>query len=75
MHTYVKSKLKWSNRHDFFSILFIENDLYIENVNMGVSVNEPNGRMVQPTQLILITIEAEFCALLDFRKFFFRISF
>ena len=38
---------------------------------MGVSVNEPNGRMVQPTQLILITIEAEFCALQDFRKFFF----
>ena len=25
--------------------------------------NEPNGRTVQPKQLILLSIEAEFCAL------------
>ena len=42
---------------NFFSIFFIE--------------NEPNGRTVQPTKLILISIEAEFCPLQNYREFFF----
>ena len=32
--------------------------------------NEPNGLTVQPTQLIFISIEAEFCALQSYREFF-----
>ena len=28
LHTYVKWKKNWGNRHDFFSILFIENELF-----------------------------------------------
>ena len=56
---------------NFFSILFIGNDLFAENVKKGVRGNEPNGRTVQPTQFILISIEAEFCALQDCREFFF----
>ena len=54
----------------FFSIFFIENELFTENVKKGVRGNEPNGRTVQPKQLILISIEAEFCALQNHRGFF-----
>ena len=54
----------------FFSILFIENELFAESVNKGVRSNEPYGRTVQPTQLILIPIEAELCALQKYREFF-----
>ena len=39
---------------------------------MEVRGNEPNGPTVQPGQLILISIEAEFRGL---QNFFFRISF
>ena len=59
----------------FFSIFFIENELFTENVKNGVRGNEPNGRTVQPTQLILISIEAEFCALQNYREFFFEFHF
>ena len=51
----------------FFLIFFIEVELFTENVKKGVRGNEPNGRTVQPTQLILILIEAEFCALQHYR--------
>ena len=37
--------------------------------------NKPNGQTVQPTQLILISIEAEFCALQNYSVFFFHFSF
>ena len=36
----------------------------------GVRGNEPNGQTVQPTQLILISIEAETCAIQNSRVFF-----
>ena len=65
----------WGNCRELFSIFFIENVLFTENVKKGVRGYEPNGRMVQPKQLILISIEAEFCALKIYREFFFQISF
>ena len=37
----------------------------------GVRGNEPIGRTVQPTQLILISIEAEICGLQIYRDIFF----
>ena len=55
---------------NFFSIFFIENKLFTENVKKGVRRNEPNGRTVQTKQLILITIDAQFCALQNYREFF-----
>ena len=36
-HAYVKSKIKWGNRHEVFSIFFIENQLFTENVRKGGS--------------------------------------
>ena len=70
-HTYIKSKLKWGNRHElFFSIFFIENELFTQNIKKGVRGNEPNGRTIQPTQLIFISIEAEFCDLQNNKEFF-----
>ena len=75
LHTRLKSKIKWGNRHEPFSIFLIEKELFTENVKKGVRGNEPNGRTVQPTQLKRISIEAEFCALQNYIEFFFRISF
>ena len=57
----------------FFSIFFLVNELFTENVKKEVRGNKPNGRTVQPTQLIIISIEAEICALQNYRKLFFRI--
>ena len=75
LNIYVKLKLKRGNCPDFFTTLFIENQLLTENVKKGVRGNEPNGRTVQPTQLTLISIEAKLCALKNYRVFFFlRIS-
>ena len=54
----------------FFSIFFIENELLTENIKTGVRSNEPNSRTVQPTQLILISNEAELCALQKYRVCF-----
>ena len=71
LHTYVKLKLEWGNRQGLFSIFFIENDLFTEIVKKGVRGNEPNDRTVQPTQWILISIEAEYCALQNYREFLF----
>ena len=62
--------MKWGKRHEFFSIFFIENELSTENVKNGVRGNEPNGRMVQPKQLILISFDAEFCVPQVYREFF-----
>ena len=69
--------MKWGNRHENFSIFFTGNELFTENVNKGVRCNKPNGRTVQPTQLILMSIKAEFCALQKFHRvvFEFRFSF
>ena len=71
LHTYVKSKIKWGNRHELFSIFSIENELFTENVKKGVRGNECSGRTVQPTQLIRISVEAEFRALQSYTEFFF----
>ena len=63
---------------NFFSIFFIENELFSENVKKGVRSNEPNpnGRTAQPTHVICISIEADFCALQNDRDFFeFQFSF
>ena len=35
LHTYVKSKIKWGNCPELFSIFFIENELFTENVKKG----------------------------------------
>ena len=32
LYTYVKSKMKWGNRHELYSIFVIENELFTENV-------------------------------------------
>ena len=53
-----------------FSIFFIENELFTENVKKGVRGNEPNGRTVQPTQLTRMSIEAKYHALQNCRVFF-----
>ena len=53
LYTFVELKIK-SNRvtvMNFFSIFFIENELFTENVKKGVRSNEPNDRRVQHTQL------------------------
>ena len=72
LHTNVKSKIKLGNRRKRFSIFSKESELFTKkNVKKGVRGNEPNGRAVQPTQLILILVEAEFCALQNFFKFYF----
>ena len=70
LHTYVKLKIKWGDRHELYSIFFIENVLFTENVKKGVRGIEPNGRTVQPTQLILTSIEVEFFALQNYREIF-----
>ena len=70
MQTHVNSKIKWGNRHELCSIFFIENELFTENVKKWVRGNEPNGRTVQPIELILISIETEFRALQNYRVFF-----
>ena len=67
--------MKWVNRHELFSIFFIENELLTENVKKGFHGNESNGRMVQPKQLILTSVEAEFCALQNYGEFFFEFHF
>ena len=54
LQTHVNSKIKWANRYELFSIFFIETELFTKNVNRGVRGNKPNGRTVQPKQLILI---------------------
>ena len=69
LQTHVKSKIKWGNRHVLFSILFMENELFTENIKKGVCGNETNG------QLIRISIGAEFRALQNYREFFFEIHF
>ena len=65
MHTHVKLNIKWGNPYEFFSIF----------IKKGVRGNEPNGRMVQPTQLIRGSIEAEFRALKTTESFFFHFHF
>ena len=55
LHTYVKSKKEWGSCHELFSIFFKENELFTENIKRRVCGNEPNGRTLQPTQLILIS--------------------
>ena len=52
----------------FFFIFFIENELFYRKRE---NRNEPNVQTVQPTGLILISIEAEFCALQNYREFRF----
>ena len=43
LHTYVKTKIKWGNGHELFSIFFIEDELFTENVRKGVRGNEYLG--------------------------------
>ena len=59
---------------NFFPFSSYEEVIYRKR-KKGVRGNEPNGRTIQPTQLILISIEEEFCALHKYREFFFRHSF
>ena len=66
-----KIKKIFIKRHEIFFHFLHRNELFTENVKKGVRDNESNGRMVQPKQLILISIEAEFCALQTYRQFFF----
>ena len=39
LHTYVKSKIKWGNCSELFSIFFIENELFTENVKKTYTVD------------------------------------
>ena len=71
MHTHVKSKIKWGNCYELFSIFLIENEVFTENVKKWVRGNECLCRTVHPTQLIRISVEAEFRALQSNREFFF----
>ena len=48
----------------------IENELFLEIVKKGVRGNEPNGRTVQPIELILISIETKSYALQSYGEFF-----
>ena len=41
--THVKPKINWGNCPEIFSIFFIENELFTENLKEGVHGNEPNG--------------------------------
>ena len=66
--------MKGGNRQEHFSIIFIENELFTENVKKGVRCNEPNGQTIWPTQLLLLSIEAEFCALQNYREFFSNLN-
>ena len=66
-----KIENKLGNRHElFFHFLHRKRVIHKKNVKKGVHGHEPNGRMIQPTQLIIISIEAQFCALQNFRVFF-----
>ena len=56
-HTYVKSKIKLGKCRELFFIFFIENELFDENLKIGVRGKELNGRNVQLTQLILIPVK------------------
>ena len=56
---------------NLFFIFFIENELFRDDIKKEVWGNEPNVRTVQPTQLI----EAESCALQNYREFFFSFYF
>ena len=38
LHTYVKSKIKWGNRQEIFSIFSLENEFSTENVKKGSDV-------------------------------------
>ena len=67
--------MKWGNRRELFSIFFIENELFTGNIKKGVRGNECSGRTDQPTQLIRISVEAEFRALQSYTEFFFEFYF
>ena len=55
---------------NFFFHFFVENELFTENVKKRVHRHEQNGWAVQPKQLVLISVEAEFYALQNNREFF-----
>ena len=44
LHAYVKSKIKWGNCQELFSIFFIENELFKENLKQASAVK---NRMVE----------------------------
>ena len=54
LHTHVKSKIKWGNLHEFFSIFLIENELFTGNVRKRGSRQRTKRSNGQPTQLIRI---------------------
>ena len=70
LYKLVRSKIKWGNRQEIFSIYFIENELFTEVVKKGNRGNEPNGQTVEPTQLLLISIEAGIRTLQHYRESF-----
>ena len=67
LHTYAKSKIKWGNNHIFF-IFFIENELFTENVKRGSVVTNRMFELFN-LHLIIISIEAEFRALHNYKEF------
>ena len=75
VHTYVitKNKMGWRSWTSFH--LLQRKRVIPRKRKKGVRVNELNGRTVQRTQLILTSIETEFCALQNYRQFFFELNF
>ena len=53
----------------FFHFLYRKRVIH-RKYKKGVCSNEPIGRTVQPTHLILISIEVEFCTLQNYIVFF-----
>ena len=54
LYTYVKLKIKWGNRHELFFHFPHRKRVIHRKRRKGFLNNEPNGRTVQPTQLIFI---------------------
>ena len=59
----------------FFHFLHRKRVIHKKHNKKGVRSNEPNGRTVQPKQLILISTEAEFCVLQSYGEVFFEFHF
>ena len=71
LHTHVKSKIKWDNRHELFFHFLHRKPVIHRKSRKGVRGNECSGRKVKPTQLISISVEAEFVLFKVTESFFY----
>ena len=71
-----KLKIKWGNGYELFSIFFVENGLFTENVKKGVRGNEPNGRTFNLHSLYSYQSKRNFVLYKNRESFFnFHLSF